>query len=97
SDRDWSSDVCSSDLFDLAADERTIAAAIELAEPQWQEVLADDDELAALVAEVPGGLHGLLESTGELLDSYFALEDPRRLEPAERSEERRVGTEGGGR
>ena len=36
------------------------------------------------MADVPGGLPGLLESTGELLDSYFALEDPRRLEPAER-------------
>jgi putative RecB family exonuclease len=71
-------------LFDLDAAQRTIAAAIELAEPQWQELLAEDEELAQLVAEVPGGLHGLLESTGELLDSYFALEDPRRLEPAER-------------
>jgi putative RecB family exonuclease len=71
-------------LFDLAAPDRTIAAAIELAEPQWQAVLETDEELAALVAELPGGLHGLLESTAELLDSYFALEDPRRLEPAER-------------
>lgn len=71
-------------LFDLSAADRTIAAAIELAEPQWQELLDADEELAALVAEIPGGLPGLLQSTGELLDSYFALEDPRRLEPAER-------------
>jgi putative RecB family exonuclease len=71
-------------LFDLSAGDRTIAAAVELAEPQWQEVLAEDDDLAALVAETPGGLPALLESTAELLDSYFALEDPRRLEPAER-------------
>jgi putative RecB family exonuclease len=71
-------------LFDLAAPERTIAAAIELAEPEWQQVIEADEQLAALVAELPGGLHGLLESTAELLDSYFALEDPRRLEPAER-------------
>jgi putative RecB family exonuclease len=71
-------------LFDLSASDRTIAAAVDLAEPQWQEVLAEDEELAALVAATPGGLGALLESTAELLDSYFALEDPRRLEPAER-------------
>jgi putative RecB family exonuclease len=71
-------------LFDLAAPERTIAAAVDLAEPQWQELLADDEELAAMAAEIPGGLPGLLESTNALLDSYFALEDPQRIEPAER-------------
>jgi putative RecB family exonuclease len=71
-------------LFDLAAPERTIAAAIDLAEPQWQELLAEDAELAALVESGPGGLAALLQSTNDLLDSYFALEDPQRLEPAER-------------
>jgi putative RecB family exonuclease len=71
-------------LFDLAAEERTIHAAIDLAEPTWQEVLADDADLTALVGQTPGGLPGLLESTHGLLDSYFALEDPRRIEPAER-------------
>jgi putative RecB family exonuclease len=71
-------------LFDLTAADRTIASALELAEPQWQELLAEDAELAALVADAPGGLAELLESTGTLLDSYFALEDPTRLEPAER-------------
>src|SRR6201995_2475585 len=45
-------------LFDLAAPERTIAAAIELAEPEWQQILDADEQLAALVAELPGGLHG---------------------------------------
>src|SRR3954452_21129628 len=29
-------------LFDLAAPERTIGAAIDLAEPQWQELLSED-------------------------------------------------------
>jgi putative RecB family exonuclease len=71
-------------LFDLGASDRTITAAIDLAEPQWQELLTEDTELAALVAAIPGGLPGLLESTNTLLDSYFALEDPQRLEPAER-------------
>jgi putative RecB family exonuclease len=71
-------------LFDLTAPERTIASAIDLAEPQWQELMAEDPELAALVGQTPGGLADLLTSTNELLDSYFALEDPQRLEPAER-------------
>jgi putative RecB family exonuclease len=71
-------------LFDLAADERTIAAAIELAEPQWQELLAEDPELVELIDAAVGGLPALLQSTNDLLDSYFALEDPKRLEPAER-------------
>jgi putative RecB family exonuclease len=71
-------------LFDLDASDRTIAAAIDLAEPQWQQVMTEDPELAELVSEIPGGLPGLLSSTSELLDSYFALEDPKRLEPAER-------------
>jgi putative RecB family exonuclease len=71
-------------LFDLTASQRTVAAAIDLAEPQWQELLAQDPELVTLVGEIPGGLPALLESTAALLDSYFALEDPQRLEPAER-------------
>jgi putative RecB family exonuclease len=71
-------------LFDLSAPERTIAAAIDLAEPQWQELLAENEELADLISDEPGGLPALLQSTAALLDSYFTLEDPQRLEPAER-------------
>jgi putative RecB family exonuclease len=71
-------------LFDRPAPERTIAVAVELVEPCWQAVLAEDEDLAALVAQSPGGLPALLESTAKLLDSYFALEDPRCIEPAER-------------
>ena len=71
-------------LFDLPAPGRTVAAAGDLVEPQWREVLEADEELAALVDADPAGLVGLLESTRSLLTSYFALEDPRRLEPAER-------------
>ena len=71
-------------LFDLPADERTIAAACADVEPGWQSLLEEDDELASLVHNEPGGLTALLGSTRALLDSYFALEDPRRLEPAER-------------
>ena len=71
-------------LFDLPAAARTVAAADALVEPQWQEIISADEDLAALVDADPGGLVALLESTRALLTSYFSLEDPRRLEPAER-------------
>jgi len=71
-------------LFDLPAVERTAAAADALVEPQWSELIAEDEDLAHLVDEDSGGLVQLLESTRSLLASYFSLEDPRRLEPAER-------------
>ncbi|MDT5325075.1 MAG: putative RecB family exonuclease, partial [Mycobacterium sp.] len=71
-------------LFDLPADGRTMASAADLVEPQWRGLLAEDTELAQLVDADPAGLVGLLESTRALLGAYFTLEDPRRLEPAER-------------
>jgi putative RecB family exonuclease len=71
-------------LFDLPAAERTRAAAESLVEPQWRELLGAGEELAEMVDAAPGGLDALLVSTGELLGAYFSLEDPRRLEPAER-------------
>jgi putative RecB family exonuclease len=78
-------------LFDLPAAGRTFAAAAALVEPQWSQILEEDPELAALVdageaeaADGASGLLALLESTRTLLESYFALEDPRRIEPAER-------------
>jgi putative RecB family exonuclease len=78
-------------LFDLPAAGRTVEAAAELVEPEWRALLESDPELAALVDEGhakssdgSAGLVALLTSTRGLLDSYFALEDPRRLEPADR-------------
>jgi putative RecB family exonuclease len=78
-------------LFDLPAAGRTVAAATDLVEPEWRELLADNPDLAALVdegveecADGSAGLVALLDSTRDLLASYFSLEDPRRLEPAER-------------
>lgn len=78
-------------LFDLPAADRTLGSAAALAEPQWRELLAADPELAAMVdggqaeaADGAAGLVALLDSTRELLASYFSLEDPSRLEPADR-------------
>ena len=71
-------------LFDLPGPARTVAAAAELVEPEWRGLLDADAELAELADAGPGGLAALAESTRELLTSYFTLEDPRRIEPAER-------------
>jgi putative RecB family exonuclease len=71
-------------LFDSPAASRTIATAIEAIEPQWSELIAADPDLAELIDADPSGFTALLDSTRELLRSYFTLEDPTRLEPAER-------------
>jgi putative RecB family exonuclease len=71
-------------LFDLPAPARTVAAAAELVEPEWTQLLADDAELAGLLDADAAGLVGMIETTRQLLAAYFTLEDPRRLEPAER-------------
>ena len=59
-------------------------ASAELVDPEWQGLIEADAELAALIDGDAGGLVALAESTRELLAAYFTLEDPRRVEPAER-------------
>ena len=75
-------------LFDLPAAERTMSAARAMVPGAWQRVLAEEPEAAALFADDADGaqLAEWLESAGELVEHYFALEDPRRLEPAAREE-----------
>ena len=70
-------------LFDLPAAERTIERAAELLAPAWERIAAEDAEVAALFAG-DDDLVAWLESARALLANYFALEDPARLEPAER-------------
>ena len=57
-------------------------------DPAWAQLLEQKPELAVLVdgddAAQSGGLPGFLTAAADLLEQYFALEDPRRLEPAER-------------
>ena len=74
------------DLFDLPAGERTPERAQAMLEPAWDRFLAEDPELAAMFpADGEGaGVVEWLTSCRAVLDRYFTLEDPRRLEPAER-------------
>jgi putative RecB family exonuclease len=71
-------------LFDLPAAERTPAAAESLLAPQWDRVRAERPELADLFGTDEAALEKWLGSASALLARWFALEDPTRLEPAER-------------
>jgi putative RecB family exonuclease len=72
-------------LFDLPADERTPAAAQALLGPQWEALVEQEPELAAMIADddklTEAGWFGDAQA---LIETWFTLEDPTRLEPAER-------------
>jgi len=70
-------------LYRLPAPSRVPAEARALIGPVWADLSAESAELAQLFqgAEDPE-FTDWLESAGTLLDTYFTLEDPRRLEPA---------------
>jgi putative RecB family exonuclease len=70
-------------LFDLPAGGRTPDEAAALLQPEWDRLLAKDPGLGQLF-ETPQELAEWLASAKSLLGKYFTLEDPNRLEPAER-------------
>ena len=72
-------------LFDLPADGRTIEAAATMVAPQWQAMLENEPELSELVDESdPAALAGWFGGAVALIEKWFTLEDPTRLEPKER-------------
>ncbi len=72
------------DLFDLPAPTRTPEQARDLLQPTWAALLEAEPELAELFTEEGPDVAEWLTSCRSVLDRYFTLEDPRRLEPAER-------------
>lgn len=77
------------DLFDLPAADRTPERAEAMVQDAWEFVLDAEPEAATLFLDEGGDGTGAeitawLASCRERLRGYFALEDPRRLEPAER-------------
>ena len=70
-------------LFDHPAAARTPQAARSLLEPEWARLSQEEPELAGLFAEDDQRDVWLAEAAA-MLDRYFTLEDPRRLEPAHR-------------
>jgi putative RecB family exonuclease len=71
-------------LFDLPAGERTLAAAGRLLGPEWDRVRESRPELAGLFGADQVAQREWLAGAAELLGRWFRLEDPTRLEPAER-------------
>ena len=70
-------------LFDEPAVGRTPAAARALLAPQWERLGQEDPRLADLFDDDAERLTWLDEAGG-MLDRYFTLEDPRRIEPTHR-------------
>jgi putative RecB family exonuclease len=72
-------------LFDLPAGERTPAAARALLGPEWERLAADEPSLAELFSD-EAERAVWYASAESIVDAYFTLEDPRRLEPSAREE-----------
>jgi putative RecB family exonuclease len=83
-------------LYDLPPAERTVAGALELVEPAWAELrdvpgvaelfqTAQDDG-AETDLNAPESVQAWLASAGKLVERYFTLEDPTRIQPHGREE-----------
>jgi len=70
-------------LFDEPAASRSPQAAAGLIEPEWDRLVAAEPELAGLFGD-EAERETWLEQARGMIDRYFTLEDPTRLEPAHR-------------
>jgi putative RecB family exonuclease len=71
------------DLFGLDSAERTLERSQAMLEPTWRAMIDKDPTLAQLHADAPAEAAWLAEGR-QRLESYFALENPQRLEPEAR-------------
>lgn len=72
-------------LFELPAAERTSEAALALLEPRWASLVQERPELATMIDDDETLTRdGWFKDAGTLVERWFTLEDPQRLEPAER-------------
>jgi putative RecB family exonuclease len=70
-------------LFDQPAARRSPQAAAALIEPEWNRLVEQEPELGALFADAEERAAWMTQVRA-MLDRYFTLEDPGRLEPAHR-------------
>ena len=70
-------------LFDEPPGQRGPQAAAALLEPEWERLVAAEPELAGLFTD-EAERASWVAGAGAMLDRYFTLEDPARLEPAHR-------------
>ncbi len=71
-------------LFDLPARNRTVEHARSMILPAWEDLVAEEPEIVDMLGAEGESIATWLTSCREVLDRYFTLEDPTRLEPAER-------------
>ncbi len=72
-------------VFDLAAEQRTPEAAVALLPAAWAALVEEEPELATMIADHETlDEDGWFGQAGALIEKWFGLEDPTRLEPAER-------------
>jgi putative RecB family exonuclease len=77
-------------LFDAPAGDRSVSRARTMVAGEWERLLARRPELAELFAQDTGDAEGAAElarwlaEAEALVERWFSLEDPTRLEPAER-------------
>ena len=70
-------------LFDAPAGSRTLAAAQALLAPAWARMVEEQPDCAQVLPD-PTDTSSWFADAGALLERYFTLEDPNRLEPASR-------------
>src|SRR4051812_44147441 len=71
-------------LFELPPERRTLDSASGLIAGEWDRVREERPELAELFEADPESVSSWLDGAEALLATWFSLEDPTRLEPAER-------------
>lgn len=72
------------ELFGLPAVDRTPEQAASMLEPAWTRLLEAEPELATLFEDPASDEAAWLKQCHGVLARYFTLEDPSRIEPAER-------------
>jgi hypothetical protein len=76
------------DLFDLPRPQRTPERAAGMVEAAWEHLVAEEPDVAEMFGSDPdvdgADVAGWLAGCRDVLARYFTLEDPRRLDPAER-------------
>ncbi len=70
------------DIFELPAGERTREVAHAMVEPAWAAIQAEEPRASAILEGLDEA--AWLDSARGAIDQWFGLEDPTRLEPAER-------------
>lgn len=72
------------ELFDLPVEHRTPQRALELVQPRWEALVSAEPQLATMLTADGVVDEDWFRQAGALVERWFELEDPTRLEPAER-------------